>query len=211
MNIVTTCACGSVLVVLLTACGEAPSPREAPPPELAEPESPAPEVEPQATGMDAAQIDALIDGAIAREEAKSAAQYPCSLYGTADVEALLGVAMRAGDYAFVHRTENDDNWRSEACDWSAREMGGPRLSLWVSKPTHFDGGGVACFGLASDDVAEPELGRLAKWTFQKSFGWGTLRVCSDAALTEVVVMRGPKDEAAAHAIARSVASKALAG
>ncbi|HKY61636.1 MAG TPA: hypothetical protein VJP59_11560 [Gemmatimonadota bacterium] len=190
---------GLLAFVLVSACGGGEEP------------------EPAGGGMEAidAQIEeaeAIIDRELARVEREEASTFPCSAFTQAEMEALAGDSLAAPMYAFLHKTENESAWRAESCDWLEAKEGGTSVSLWVSRPEHFDSGQVECYWLGGELRTEgleslPGV-REARWDFP-GFGRGTLRVCADRALVEVLVDRGDEDEGAAFETARGVVEKTL--
>jgi len=158
---------------------------------------------------DLADSENIVEQALEREQKKSAASYPCSLFTVEEVQQFIGGAVDPGFYTFEHMNLNDDNWRGEACAWSSAGGEGADLRLWVSRPENFDDGKVRCIGLTATDNAEPELGAQSSWTYQSSWGWGTLRICAADRLMEVEIRNGPRDEQTVRAAARSIAQKVL--
>lgn len=160
------------------------------------------------------EAEAIIDRELTRVEREESATFPCSAFTLAEMQALAGDSLQAPAYAFVHKTEDESEWRAESCDWLEANEGGTSVSVWVSRPEHFDSGSVECHWLGGEPRTEgldsvPGL-REARWDFP-GFGRGTLRLCTDRGLLEVLVDRGDEDEGAAFATARGVAEKALAG
>jgi hypothetical protein len=52
-----------------------------------------------------------------------------------EIEALVGNALDKGSYAFDHRFENDRQYRSESCDWSAMQGEGNEVGLaFIQEP-----------------------------------------------------------------------------
>jgi len=151
----------------------------------------------------------IIDQQMNRMQQKEAATWPCSLFPQADIEALAGNPLDKGSYTFVNAFEDDHQYKREACDWSARGDDGNEISLWVSLPKHFGSGHVECSG-GDASKALAGIGDQAWWDYQKYWGMGTLRACSDKAMLEVKVTEKGKDEAAAKNTAMKVAGKILA-
>jgi hypothetical protein len=154
----------------------------------------------------AKEIQPTIDQEIAKVEARSAIRYPCTLFSKEMASELLMSEVEAPSYAFENRTLNSDAWRAEACTWH-RSAEGPILSIWISKPDHFDDGRVSCYGISDADVPETLLDGQALWTFRKRYGWAELLVCRDDALFHVEIQDGPADEAAAREIALTIAGQ----
>jgi hypothetical protein len=122
---------------------------------------------------------------------------------------LAGMRVDSGSYTFVNRTEDDREWKSEACAWSRLEDMNTIVDVWVSLPAHFPGGQVVCHPL----IGEPEvpgIGRTAWWQYYDGYGLGSLRACTDAALLEVKVDRGKEaTEAQTQETARAVAEEII--
>ncbi|MCU7811187.1 MAG: hypothetical protein KZQ77_08110 [Candidatus Thiodiazotropha sp. (ex Notomyrtea botanica)] len=182
----------SGVMIFLAACGDVPQPTD-----MSEADRRA---ELEAVWQEAQPI---IEEELAREEARSAVRFPCTLYDKAAASALLNADLQAPNYTFEHRNEDANTWSSVACSWSSRDSG-PDLNIWVSRPEHFEGGMVKCFGLESDDKDAPALSDRSSWWFQRTFGWARLRACYADSLFEVEIMDGPTDEAAARDLAVQV-------
>ena len=157
-----------------------------------------------------AEADQIIQRELDRQKTESAASFPCSLFEQRELETLLGNPVDSGDHTFEHRSENDRSWRSEACSWSSTEEGGAEMSLWVSRPEHFDSGRVECYSPLDRAAGELSgMGDSAWWTFDKYWGIGTLRACSEKALVEVKITRRGGDEESLESIARTIAERLL--
>jgi len=66
---------------------------------------------------------------------REAATFPCSLFSQSEIEALVGNALDKGSYAFDHRFENDRQYKSESCDWSAMQGEGNEVGLaFIQEP-----------------------------------------------------------------------------
>jgi hypothetical protein len=158
-------------------------------------------------GEDAMAVaEAIIESRLAAEKARSAARYPCSLFSAEDIEELLGAPVEDGDYTTVNRHENIGDWQSDDCLWSSTIDRGPELDLWVSRAGQFPSGKIECYGLEPGDRAFPDLADRSSWKYQKSWGWGTLRACTDSALLEVELMYGA-DEDSVLRMTRAVAAR----
>lgn len=140
---------------------------------------------------------------------KEASMFPCSLFAQSEIETLVGNPLAKGSYAFNNRFENDRQYKSESCGWSALQGEGNEVSLWVSLPKHFDSGQVGC-SPGDNNRKISGIGDQAWWEYQKFFGMGTLRVCSSKAMLEVKVDLTSNDEAMARKIAQTMAEKVLA-
>lgn len=157
----------------------------------------------------------IIEDELAKEEARSAVRFPCTLFDKAAAADLLGAEVEAP--AFAHEFKNSSNidtgennaWQAEACSWSNRGDGAS-LNIWVSRPEHFKDGHVSCYGIYDEDTTEGLLGGQAKWEFLESFGWAKLLVCRDDALVFVEINDGPVEETAAKSIAMEIASRVTA-
>lgn len=188
-------------LVLLGSCRGAPE-------KPAEETKPAPAT-PEQIKTEQQAADKIIEQQLASLKRKEASTFPCRLFPQQDVETLVGNRLEAGSYAFNHVSDNDRSYRSESCDWSAPFGEGNSARLWVSLPKHFDSGKVECSPLSGSKQVSG-IGDQAWWDYMKSFGMGTLRVCSDKAMLEVKVRVKSKDENAARAIADTMAEKVLA-
>jgi hypothetical protein len=150
----------------------------------------------------------IIERQMANLQEKEASTFPCSLFPQEEIEGLAGNPLDKGSYMFNHVSDNDRNYRSESCDWSAKGGEGNEVALWVSLPKHFDSSKVECSpGSANQKISG--IGDQAWWDYQKYFGMGTLRVCSAKAMLEVKVTLKSKDEAAAKKIAQTITDKVL--
>ncbi len=150
-----------------------------------------------------------IEPADEHEAERNAATFPCNIFSEAYLERLMTVAMDGGAYSLVSRTEDARAWKSDACAWQAKGGGSGKADLWISQAKHFDSGKVACYPPL--DGAEPitSVGTKAWWSFQKSWGIGTLRACTASALIEAQVARPGADEAAVRQSARTIAQRAI--
>jgi hypothetical protein len=154
----------------------------------------------------------IIENELAKEDARSAARYPCTLFDKEAASALLNADLEAP--AFAHEFMNSSNmdtgvshsWEADACSWN-NWGDGASLSLWVSRPEHFADGRVSCIGIDDDDITEDLLGGKAEWEFLESFAWAKLLVCRDDGLFFVEVHDGPADEGAAKSITVEIASR----
>ncbi len=158
----------------------------------------------------------IIEDELAKEDARSAVRFPCTIMDKEVASALLGSALEAPMYA--HEYRNDSNidtgesvsWQAEACSWN-NWGDGASLNIWVSRPNHFVDGRVHCYGIDDADSMETLLGGKAKWEFLESFAWAKLLVCRDDSLFFVEIHDGPQNEAEAKAIAAEIANKMIAG
>jgi len=148
----------------------------------------------------------IIDKEVAKEDARSAARFPCTLFDKESASSLLNAELEAPSFAYEHKNYDDSSWQAEACSWISWGDG-PSLSVWVSKPEHFASGSVSCYGFRDEDVPETLLDGQAVWTFQKSFAWAKLLVCRDDALFHVEIHDGPAMESEAKEIALNIASQ----
>jgi hypothetical protein len=187
-------------LVCLSSCGTPDKPKEETPPAQATPE--------QVEQMQK-EADKIIDQQLGNMRKKEASTFPCSLFTKEEIESLVGNPLDSGSYAFNNVMENDRSYKSETCDWSAGFGEGNEAGLWVSLPKHFASGKVECSpGSTNREITG--LGDRAWWEYMKSFGMGTLRVCSEKAMLEVKVRERSKDEAAARRIAQTMAERVLA-
>ena len=159
---------------------------------------------------DAAQVDAIITQALREVQEQEAATFPCSLFTSEEMGEIVGTPVDSGSYTFVNRSEDDREWKSEACAWSTQADDNTVVDAWVSLPAHFDSGQVACNPM----IGATELsgaGRSAWWQYMQGYGLGTLRVCTDAALLEVKLDRGQSaTETDVQELARRVADQIVA-
>ena len=163
------------------------------------------------------KAEQIIEQEMDKIQKAEAATYPCSVFPQEELETLIGNPLEKGSYTFVHRSENDREYRSESCSWSAKGAEGNEVSLWVSRAKHFDSGQVICYpplGAGANNPWAPKriagIGDEAWWEYQTSGGIGTLRACSANALVETRIdLTGDDDTFAQHA-ARTVAEKILA-
>ncbi|MDH4071514.1 MAG: hypothetical protein OEV41_00250 [Gammaproteobacteria bacterium] len=179
----------SVALSSLAACGG--SEPEAPP---------APEADVAAI---LESVEPIVQQQLEREVARSAVQYPCTLYDATVASVMLGGEVNTPNYTYEHMSFNDDAWEAEACSWSDWSDG-PTLSVWVSRPQHFADNAVHCFG-AMPGTPEEMLGGRAVWNFEGSFGWAQLHVCRDDGVFSVEIHGGPADEPAARELATRIA------
>jgi len=157
----------------------------------------------------------IIEDELAKEDARSAVRFPCTLFDKAAASELLGTNVEAP--AFTHEFMNLSNidtgvshsWQADACSWN-NWGDGASLNLWVSKPEHFPDGRVSCVGIDDDDITEDLLGGKAEWEFLESFAWAKLLVCRDDGLFFVEIHDGPTDEADAKSISVAVATHVAA-
>ena len=154
------------------------------------------------------EAEPIIDDELAKEEARSAVQFPCTLYDKEAVNALLHAELEAPQFAHVYQSLNEDGWQSNACSWNHWDSG-PSLNVWVSRPNQFGDRGVQCFGMEDVQIEQAHGGR-ALWMFVEGFAWARLLVCREDALFEVEVHRGPKDEPEARALTDRVARDVIA-
>jgi hypothetical protein len=186
-------------LVCLSSCGTS---------DKAEEETAPGQASPEQIKQQQKEADRIIDQQLANVRKKEASTFPCSLFPAQELEALVGNPLDSGSYAFNHVTENDRSYKSESCDWSAGFGEGNEARLWVSLPKHFASGTVECSpGSTNSEISG--IGDRAWWEYMKSFGMGTLRVCSGKAMLEVKVRVKSKDEAAARKIAEAMANKVL--
>jgi hypothetical protein len=187
-------------LVCLSSCGTSDKAKEETAPAQASPEQ---------IKQQQKEADKIIDQQLANVRKKEASTFPCSLFPEQEIEALVGNPLDSGSYAFNHVTDNDRNYKSESCDWSAGFGEGNEAGLWVSLPKHFASGKVECSpGSTNREISG--IGDRAWWEYMESFGMGTLRVCSEKAMLEVKVRVKSKEEAAARKIAETMANKVLA-
>ena len=159
---------------------------------------------------DAAQADSIIAGAMQQVKESEMARFPCSLFRSEEVADLIGAPVDSGSYTFVNRSEDNIEWKSEACAWSRQEDMNTVVDVWVSRPAHFASGKVECHPLAGEPEV-PGVGKSAWWQYYDGYGLGSLRVCSDAALLEVKIDRGKSaTEAQTQETARKVAEEIMA-
>jgi len=162
------------------------------------------------------EAEKIVDQQMEKIQEQEAATFPCSLFPQEEIDALVGNALETGSYTFEHRSEEARDYRSESCAWSAKGAEGNEVSLWVSLAKDFDSGQVVCYpplGAEADNPYAPKkipgIGDQAWWDYDKSWGIGTLRVCSPSALMEVKVDLAGDDEAFARKVARAMAEKVL--
>lgn len=148
----------------------------------------------------------IIEEELAKEDARSAVRFPCTLLDREAASALLGAELEAPAFAFEHKAENDMSWQAEACSWNSLNEG-PDLSIWVSQARHFADGHVQCIGIRDEDVPEPLAGGQGVWDFQASFAWSRLLVCREDALFFIEIHDGPEEEAAARRLTLDIAEK----
>ena len=100
-------------------------------------------------------------------------RFPCTLYESEAAATLLSTDLEAPVYAHEFKTAQHsdtgivNSWQAESCSWSSKNSG-PSLNVWISRPDHFDGGAVQCFGIELED-SEPLLGGESSWFFQATF------------------------------------------
>jgi hypothetical protein len=159
---------------------------------------------------DAAQVDSIISQSLREVAQDEAATFPCNLFTSEEMGEMVGAPVDSGSYTFVNRSENDIEWKSQACAWSTQADDNTVVDAWVSLPAHFDSGEVACHPM----LGATELSGVARgawWQFMDGYGLGTLRVCTDAALLEVKLDRGTSaTEAEVQELARRVADQIVA-
>ncbi len=187
-------------LLLLSACGS---------PEKKSDDTAPAQVTPEQVKKAQQEAEKVIAQQMANVQKKEASTFPCSLFPQAEIEALAGNPLQTGSYTFNHVTHDDHEFRSESCDWSAKGGEGNEVGLWVSLPKHFNSGKVEC-SPGSPNTKTSGIGDQAWWDYQKYFGLGTLRVCSDKAMLEVKVDLTSKEEATARAMAEKIAGKVLA-
>ena len=155
------------------------------------------------------EADRIVEQQMANLQTKEASTFPCSLFPQQEIERLAGNPLDKGSYTFNNITVDDHSYKSESCDWSAKGGQGNEVVLSVSLPKHFKSGAVEC----EQDHANKKIsgpGDQSRWEYVKSFGMGTLRVCSAKAMLEVKVTVTSKEEALAKRLAQSVSDKVLA-
>jgi len=158
---------------------------------------------------DAAQADSMIAGAMQQLKETEMARFPCSLFRPEEMTGIAGVPVDSGSYTFVNRSEDNIEWKSEACAWSRQEDMNTVVDVWVSLPAHFPSGKVECHPLTGEPEV-PGIGKSAWWQYYDGYGLGTLRVCSDSALMEVKVDKGKSaSEAQTQETARKVAEEIM--
>lgn len=152
----------------------------------------------------------IIDEELAKEDARSAVRFPCTLYEQTVASDLLDGDVEPPMYAHEFKRSNDIDtgesisWQAEACTWSARDDGAS-LYVWVSMPEHFEDGRVSCNGINDDESTEALLGGKAQWEFLESFAWAKLLVCRDDSLFFLEIHDGPVEEASARDLALRIA------
>lgn len=173
--------------------------------------------EPTQEELEAAWHEAqpIIEKELAKEDARSAVRFPCTLFDQVSASELLGTVVEAPGFAHEFKSSNNIDtgvslsWEADACSWN-NWGDGANLYIWVSKPEHFADGRVSCNGIDEDDVTEALLGGKAEWTFLESFAWAQLLVCKEDGLFFVEVHDGPADEAKAKNLAIEVATRVAA-
>jgi hypothetical protein len=154
----------------------------------------------------------IIKEELAKEEARNAVRFPCTLFDRQAAGELLGTDVVAPEYAHEFKNTSDADtgeafsWEADACTWS-NAGDGASLNLWVSKRQHFKDGRVSCHGIYEEDVTEPFLGGNAKWEFLESFAWAKLLVCRDDGLFFIELHHGPSDETEARGVVNEVAAR----
>ncbi|HNP65238.1 MAG TPA: hypothetical protein PKH39_14980 [Woeseiaceae bacterium] len=154
----------------------------------------------------------IIADELAKEDAKSAVRFPCTVFDRQSAGELLGNELDAPMYA--HEFKNTSNldtgeqfsWEADACTWS-NTGDGANLTIWVSRPQDFKDGRVRCHGFYDEDITEPFLGGNAKWEFLESFAWAKLLVCRDDGLFFIEIHDGPSDETDARRITNDAAAR----
>jgi hypothetical protein len=186
-------------MVLCCSCGKADEARtEQAPPQPASEQAKAAQQE----------ADRIVKQQMANLQQKEASTYPCSVFTQQEIEALAGNPLDKGSYAFNNVFEDTHEYKSVSCGWSATSEHANEVTLWVSLPKHFRSGKVECSpGAASDKI--PGIGDQAWWNYQKSWGIGTLRVCSEKAMLETKVTMKGQAESAAKTAAQTIAGKVL--
>lgn len=188
----------AMTVLVLSACRSSDSKNEAA----------APPPTPEHVEAKQQEADKIIEQELTKVQRKEAATWPCSLFPQPEIEALVGNPLDKGSYAFNNVSENDHEYKSESCDWSARSDEGNEVGLWVSVPKHFKSGRVECSpGGVNQEISG--IGDRAWWEYEKYWGRGALRVCSAKAMLEVKVTVKSKDEATAKKIAETMANTVL--
>lgn len=188
-------------LVLLSSCGPSEKAKDEPTPAPASPEQ---------IRQAQQEADKIIKEQMAKVQQREASTFPCSLFTQQEIEALAGNPLDKGSYALNHVSEDDHNYRSQSCDWSAKTTEGNEVGVWVSLPKHFDSDKVECSPGSASASKIPGLGDQAWWEYQKSYGMGTLRVCSAKAMLEAKITMKSKEEAPARTIAQTIAEKVLA-
>ena len=184
--------------VLFSSCGSDEARTQQAPPK------PAPEQAKEAQR----EADKIVKQQMANLQQKEASTYPCSVFTQQEIEALAGNPLDTGSYAFNNVSEDNHEYKSVSCGWSAKSAEANEVALWVSLPKHFNSGKVECSpGAASDKISG--IGDQAWWNYQKSWGIGTLRVCSEKAMLETKVTMKGKSEPAAKTAAQAIAEKVL--
>ncbi len=184
------------VLVLLVACGE-PT------------DSSAQNREPTREELEAVweEVQPIIDEELAKEDARSAIRFPCTLYGRDAASALLHAEPATPGYVpgYVHeyKSHNDSSWQADACSWNSWDSG-PSMNVWVSRPNQFADGQVQCFGMYEEETAQAH-GGLSLWFFQGGFAWARLLVCRDDALFEIEIHNGPADEGEARDLTDRIA------
>ena len=140
---------------------------------------------------------------------RNAATFPCNIFSEAYLARLMEVGMDGGSYSLVSRTEDSHAWKSDACVWQPKDGATPKAELWVGMAKHFDSGKVECYPPLGGGEPLTGIGTKAWWSFQKSWGIGTLRVCAPSALLEAQVTRPGADDAVVRQSARTIAQRAV--
>jgi hypothetical protein len=209
--------------VVVAGCGAAPESKPEVPPAAPAAESsearPTPDPNrPQLVPIEkGSALDNMVDEHVARGEARMAAMFPCSLFKTEEVAALVGGSVESGMQKMenrMHSAMGDPGairrWRAQTCAWRSVERNGPEIDqIAVSRPPHFESGAVECPPAPGAGVqAVSDLGDRAWWEFDR-YGHGTLTTCSAAALVVVeATVRGSSSDALLK-IARHAAARAL--
>lgn len=159
------------------------------------------------------EAEAIIKQELEKMQKKEAAAFPCSLFKTDEIAAIIGNPVESGAHSFIHMYEGERKFRAVDCSWPNKEVGGGTVNLWVSRNEHFDSRKVECYPpLGKSGPGNlAGIGREAYWEFDKYLGMGTFRVCSEKTLFEVKISKKGADESTVQGMVRKVAEKIVAG
>lgn len=161
------------------------------------------------------QAGKIIDQELGKMAAREAGTFPCNIFEQQEVEALMGNELEPASYTFENINENGHEYQADSCSWFTFADDANEIELRVSQAKHFGSGSVECEAPANADTGPhtpqsiPGIGHAAWWEYDKSWGMGTLLVCSPAARIKVEVDLAADDNAAALEAARKMAEKAL--
>ncbi len=142
----------------------------------------------------------IVEAELAKDDAQSAARFPCTLYSKESASELLGSNLESPVYASEYKNRDGLEFKADACSWSSWGTG-PDLYVWASRPSQFPGGVVPCSTLSSDSPTETILDGIAEWNWQESFGWARLQVCRSDGLFFVEIHDVSVGEQAARDLA----------